>query len=112
MLSVSPILFRSNQTVQNQQQHNSMGLSENAQKILNSTNKYANTCDLIDTIVNQDKNTDNLLIVAKNAMLMPIMSKPFVSAIYAADQYNKGNISKEDATKLVACNTITQFLSA
>ena len=108
MLSIS---FRANSTTLNQQQKNVIGLTENGQKILNSTNKYANTYDFVDTVVDKDKRKENLGTVAKNALLMPIMSNPLVGAVYTANQYNKGNISKDDAIKIVAYNSIAQGLS-
>ena len=109
MLSIS---FRANQTVSNQQQKNLIGLTENGQKVLNSTNKYANTYDFVDTVVDKDKRKENLGTVAKNALLMPVMSNPIVGAAYTANQYNKGNISKDDAIKIFAYNSIAQGLSS
>ena len=109
MLSIS---FRANPTVSNQQQKNAIGLTENGQKILNSTNKYENTYDFVDTVMDKYKRKENLETVAKNALLIPVMSNPLVGAVYTANQYNKGNISKDDAIKIVAYNSITQGLSS
>ena len=109
MLSIS---FRANPTVSNQQQKNAIGLTENGQKVLNKTNKYANTYDFVDTVVDSDKRKENLGTVAKNALLMPVMSNPLVSAAYTVNQYNKGEISKDDAIKVVAYNSIARGLSS
>ena len=43
---------------------------------------------------------------------MPIMSNPAVSAIYTVNQYQKGEIPKDDATKIMTYNTIAQILSS
>ena len=42
--------------------------------------------------------------------MMPVMSSPAVSTIYTADQYKKGNISKDDAMKIMAYNAMAQML--
>lgn len=57
MFSVS---FRASNPNQVQQQKNSIGLTENGQKVLNQTNKYANTYDFVDTVVDADKRKENL----------------------------------------------------
>ena len=44
-------------------------------------------------------------------MLIPIMSNPVVSGLYTANQYQKGEISKDDAIKIMAYNAIAQGLS-
>ena len=43
---------------------------------------------------------------------MPVMSNPLARAVYTAIQYNNGNISKDDAIKIVAYNSIAQGLSS
>ena len=44
-------------------------------------------------------------------MLIPIMSNPVVSGLYTANQYQKGEISKDDVIKIMAYNAIAQGLS-
>ena len=92
------------------QQNNALGLSENGQKVLNQTNEHANAYDLASTIVDSDKRKENLATVAKNTLMMPVMSSPIVSTVYTADQYHKGNISKDDAMKIMAYNAMAQML--
>lgn len=92
------------------QQNNALGLSENGQKVLNQTNEHANAYDLASTIVDSDKRKDNLATVAKNTLMMPVMSSPIVSTVYTADQYHQGNISKDDAMKIMAYNAMAQML--
>lgn len=43
---------------------------------------------------------------------MPVMSNPLVGAAYTVNQYDKGNISKDDAIKVVAYNSIARGLSS
>ena len=93
------------------QQKNSIGLTENGQKVLNKTNEYANAYNLADTLIDSEKRKENLGNVVKNTMLMPIMSNPVVSGLYTANQYQKGNISKDDTIKILAYNAIAQGLS-
>ena len=100
------------QQVQNKNQKNSIGLTENGQKVLNKTNEYANAYDLVNTVIDSDKRNDNFATVAKNALLMPVMSNPVIGAVYTADQYKKGNITKDDAVKIMAYNAIAQGLSS
>ena len=97
---------------QTQQQKNSIGLTENGQNVLNKTNEYANAYNLADTLVDSEKRKENLGNVVKNTMLMPIMSNPAVSTIYTVNQYKKGEISKDDATKIMIYNAIAQGMSS
>ena len=97
---------------QNTQQKNSIGLTENGQKILNKTNEYANAYNVADTLMDSEKRKENLGNVVKNTMLMPIMSNPAVSTIYTVNQYQKGEISKDDATKIMVYNAIAKGLSS
>ena len=53
-----------------------------------------------------------VLVLLQNALLMPVMSNPLARAVYTAIQYNNGNISKDDAIKIVAYNSIAQGLSS
>ena len=92
------------------QQNNALGLSENGQKVLNKTNVHANAYDLASTVVDSDKRKENLATVAKNTLMMPIMSSPTISTAYTVDQYKKGNISKDDAMKIMAYNAMAQML--
>jgi hypothetical protein len=103
------ISFRANNNypAQNTQQKNAIGLTENGQNILNKTNEYANHIDLTNTILDSEKRKDNLGTALKNTIMLPIMSSPTISAAYVANEYRKGAISKEDALKIVAYNTIT-----
>ena len=94
------------------QQKNSIGLTENGQNVLNKTNEYANAYNLADTLVDSEKRKENLGNVVKNTMLMPIMSNPAVSTIYTVNQYKKGEISKDDATKIMIYNAIAQGMSS
>lgn len=109
MLSIN---FKANNPIQKPQETNSIGLSENGQKVLNETNKYANTFDIVNTVVDSDKRKENVGTVVKNTLLMPVMSNPLVGAVYTASQYKNGNISKDDAIKIVAYNSIAQNLSS
>ena len=100
------------QSLQNKQQKNSIGLTENGQKVLNKTNEYANAYNVADTLIDSEKRKENLGEVAKNTLLMPVMSNPAVSTIYTVNQYQKGEISKDDATKIMLYNAIAQGLSS
>ena len=64
------------------QQNNALGLSENGQKVLNKTNVHANAYDLASTVVDSDKRKENLATVAKNTLMMPVMSSTNVSTVY------------------------------
>lgn len=92
------------------QQNNGLGLSENGQKILNKTNVHANAYDLASTVVDSDKRKENLATVVKNTLMMPVMSSPTINTVYTVDQYKKGNISKDDAMKIMAYNAMGQIL--
>ena len=56
------------------------------------------------------KEVINKLKAAKNALLMPVMSTTPVSTIYTLKESQNGNISKQDAVKIVAYNSIAQAL--
>lgn len=92
------------------QENNALGLSENGQKVLSKINMHTNIYDLANTIVDSDKRKENLATVAKNTLMMPVMSSPTVSSVYTADQYRKGNISQNDAAKIMAYNAMAQVL--
>ena len=109
MVSIS---FRADSPNPAQQQTNMIGLTKNGQQVLNKTNKYANKYDLLNTIIDFDNKKDNLGTVVQNTLLMPIMSNTPVGAIYTMDQYNNGKITKDDAIKIVAYNSISKGLSS
>lgn len=54
---------------------------------------------------------ENLSQAAQNALLYPIMSINPVSTLYTINEYKKGNISKDDAVKIMAYNSLAQALN-
>ena len=105
MFSVS---FRANNPEQPNQQKNSIGLTENGQKVLNKTNKYAG---LINVLPNEKERNQYVDEVKQNPLMLLAMVNPYAGAYYTYDQYKKGNISKEDAIRVVAYNSITNKVS-
>ncbi len=101
----------SSQTPQNDSKKNIFALTENGQKVLSKTNEWANTQDIAEIIVDKDKrNKENVGTVAKNTLMMPIMSDSAIGTIYTIDQYKKGNLSKDDVVKILAYNMIANSL--
>ena len=105
MLSVS---FKSNSSNQEQLRKNSIGLTPNGQKVLNRTNGYA---AIANTISNPSENKKYLDEISNNPILIPAMIFPAIGNLYAINQYKNGNITKEDATKIIAYNTMTNTAS-
>ena len=86
------------------------GVSSNAQEVLNKTNEYACGIQMANAIIEPENRKENLGKAAKNALLMPVMSTTPVSTIYTLKELQNGNISKQDAVKIVAYNSIAQAL--
>lgn len=100
MISIS---FRANNiyTQPNNKSQNKQALSQNAQDILNKTNKYACGVNMVDSLSKPNKNVGEAL---KNSGMYLAMSSPLVNAIYTGTQIQKGNISKEEANKIFMYN--------
>ena len=99
------------QTTQSNLKKNVFSLSENGQKVLSKTNEWANTQDVAEIIVDKDKRTkENIRTVAQNTVMMPVMSDSAIGTAYILDQCKKGNLSKDDAIKILAYNMMTNGL--
>ena len=107
----NPVILTNSQQNQEQQKKNAIGLSDNGQKVLNKTNKIANLYEIASTAADEKKRKENLSIVAKNTMLMPIMSDSAIGTAYTLNECKKGNISKDDAMKILAYNMIANGLA-
>lgn len=106
MFSVS---FKADNQTQVQQQKNSIGLTENGQKVFNQTNGYAN---IINVMSNEDERKQYIQDVKENPILVPAIISPTIGTIYTYNQYRKGNISKEDAFKITAYNALANAISS
>lgn len=98
MISVS---FRATNNVYPKKKQNKLGLSPNAQEVLNRTNKYACGINMVDSLTKSNKDVGEAL---KNSGMYLAMSSPLVNAIYTGSQIQKGNISKEEANKIFMYN--------
>jgi len=109
------ISFRAgnNYPPQNIQQKNSIGLTENGQKILNKTNGILNTYSQINMAYEVSKEKDfskrakGVGELLKNSVTMDLYANPVIGSSYVVDQYKKGNISKDEAKQIIATNAIT-----
>ena len=106
-----PISFRADGTcTQTNNKKNAFSISPNAQEVLNRTNEYACGVQLGKAILEPENRKENLGNAVKNVMTMPIMSTTPVSTIYTLKELQNGNISKQDAVKIMAYNSIAQAL--
>ena len=105
----SPVSYNT-QTPQAENKSGVFGVSSNAQEVLNKTNEYACGIQMANAIIEPENRKENLGKAAKNALLMPIMSTTPVSTFYTLKELQNGNISKQDAVKIMAYNSIAQAL--
>lgn len=108
-MKITGISFRARDNVQNQtkNQKSVFNVSDDAQKILNKTNEYANSIQFVNAVIEPQNRKENLKNAAINALTMPIMSSTPISTLYTLSELEKGNISKQDAIKIVAYNSMT-----
>lgn len=108
-MKITGISFRARDNVQHQtkNQKSVFNVSDDAQKILNKTNEYANGIQFVNAVIEPQNRKENLKNAAINALTMPIMSSTPISTLYTLSELEKGNISKQDAIKIVAYNSMT-----
>ncbi len=108
-MKITATSFRARDNVQNQtkNQKSVFNVSDDAQKILNKTNEYANGIQFVNAVIEPKNRKENLKNAAINALTMPIMSSTPISTFYTLSELEKGNISKQDAIKIVAYNSMT-----
>ena len=89
---------------------NVFSVSPNAQEVLSKTNEYACGAQLANAVLEPENRKENLGKALTNAITMPIMSTTPISTVYTLNELQKGNISKQDAVKIMAYNSMAHAL--